>query len=370
METLEPRALFAADLAGQIDRVSLPSNVVEGQTAKGSIVVGVTNRGDTVSRSARSIVVSVVARDTDGAEVTLGSGNVRVASLAAGQRPRFVSIPLRISAGLQAGEYTVVVTVDPGNTLADDNTANNELTGPTLTIDEANADVVAGGTTVLTGEVKARSTSFATATVRNDGNVKATFVPRIEVIAKLGADERILATTDARRVSIAPGRTQKVGAVQFKLPSDWTSGDVTISVRVTPIQTLPNDDEANNIADVATVTVVNNPEPDGPLAGLGLDSTLRFRRIVDDTSGFERYEEGEFVDSQGRLGEYELTRVPGADEADFVLRYKGRVVLATVLIYRDNNESLNGKTLEFGVTRAASNGYIDLWYRDTYFAYR
>lgn len=374
MENLESRTHFAldaggVDLGGQIDRFALPPALVAGQASRGSVTVGVTNLGDTVSRSARPVVVTVTAQDAGGAEVVLGSGNVRVASLAAGQRPRFVSIPLRIPPSLQSGEYTLKVTIDPGDTLDDANRDNNTLVATDFTVEEPAADIVAGGKTVLSGQVRSRSNSFVTATVRNDGNINATFVPKIEVIAELNGDERVLATSTARRVTIAKGRTGTVGAIQYKLPSDWTEGNVTISVRVTPVQALPSDDEANNVAELTTVTIVKNPEPEGPLAGLGLDSTLRFFWTAGNSSGGRKYEEGNFVDSQGRSGTYELTRFAGEDDADFVLRYQGRVVLATVLTYRDNSEPLGGRTLEFGVSRGASNGYIDLFYRDVYFAY-
>jgi hypothetical protein len=177
---------------------TVPTTLVAGTLASGSVQVIVTNRaGSTATLPAGAAVgVQVVARPvgaTDASQdvvINRTAVNVGVGTLAPG-KAKLVNVPLQFPATLPPGQYVLVAKVDPANAVAESDETNNEaaLANATVTVSSPFSDLAL---TVNSGTVLPAGTVIA------DG---ATTVPLKFDIANTG------------NVAIAPGQTASLTVV-------------------------------------------------------------------------------------------------------------------------------------------------------------
>lgn len=132
IEQLEARAYFAADLSATVSFASPASHLVKPGQAFGVSVV-VTNTGDAAANGSLATTLSVRATSDGALPIPEGTLNKNI-HLAPGAHVA-LKIKTKIPVGFAPGTYFAVANVDPGNTFAESNTANNlAVSAGTLTV--------------------------------------------------------------------------------------------------------------------------------------------------------------------------------------------------------------------------------------------
>lgn len=370
IESLETRTFLAADLAVDITASRLPSDLINGAAVQSSVSAKVRNFGDPISRSALPVLLTASLRNDAGELTTIGSASVRVAGLSPGDSARNVTLRVTVPASLASGDYTLVITADPNQTQPDNDRTNNTATGNIVRVTDLRNDLIVTGTTNLDGTVEPGASGFVFVTLRNDGNKPLKSEVTVQVLLTSNGTTRTATTVSGIRINLGANRETRIRLINYSIPLSAPLGPTGVDIRVTPQFALPGDTLANNTAPLADLTLATLAAPTGALARLGLSDTLTFVRTDRDTDFGIYREEGTFKDSQGRTGKYRMYRPnPGDDKyAILQLTLRGREILDTELDFFNRDATLGSQKLTFGVSRSVSDGYIDLFRRDVFFA--
>jgi hypothetical protein len=319
VESLESRALLAADLTGSFVSLKGPTSAIAGEQIKGAAVVKVANSDATKLGKSDKVSVQVVLRPQGGGnDILVGAATNQSLNGIAGTKTKNVTVKLDSkNVTVPAGTYSVVAIVDSGNAVAESDESNNEVVASgALTVDPSTADVgVTAVTTNFDSKAKAKS---AQVTLANTGNQKVKGKVDIQVVAISNGTETVLGTLANQNVTLNPGKTLKK-TVKLTTPA---AGTYSIVARITPSIAPADTNSANNSFTGADVTVAgtntgggNNNGGGGQqgvdyFAQLGVGSTLTFTKTGDlPGNGIVPgaiMETGTFVDNNGRTGTYQL----------------------------------------------------------------
>jgi hypothetical protein len=240
----------------------LPSAIIAGNAAAGSVQLKVTNLGNIDGSPAEKVDIAVVAHPMGGgSDIPLKTLlNQSVAKIKAGTGVKPFTVPLVFSGTLSAATYQIVVTTTADGPGVDTSSTNNSFTAAdTVTVAPAFVDLsIPLTTTTLSGSVLGGTSGPASISVKNLGNIQSTGYT-VEVFATtngtIAGGDTPIGTTNSATAKIAAGATVKV-PVTITLPAVVSSTPYTLVARVT----LAGDTNAgNNTTAMGTVTATPTP---------------------------------------------------------------------------------------------------------------
>lgn len=261
-DTLEPRRLLAVDLSAAVVSDTIPSTLVSGVSRTGGVTVSLRNLDTALApRNSRpfNVVVQLVPSGQSSGTVIGSLRNTSIARLSSASPALVVRVPVAIPASTPAGTYSLVVTADPENRLAEPTTtqANNRVTVPGgLVIGSAFSSLQIASVEATFPSVEPGSPGRAKLTLRNDGNLPTG--GRIDVRffgVRQGTTERFAMgeVLDLPVRTLAPGRSAMVANnVPLVVPSEEVSDKGTeIAIDVVAEVVSRNLTGANTRADVS-----------------------------------------------------------------------------------------------------------------------
>jgi hypothetical protein len=234
----------------------LATSFIQGAVVNGSISVTVTNDGS-VATPAGKAVVSVFLRPAGGGEDVNITPKPFALGAINGGASLVAKVPVAVPANIAAGDFTVVVKVDPADGLAETDETDNELVTPiALAVDTAFVDlvptinpksVIPTGTT--SGDGKGFLLSLA---IKNNGNVAVVAGKLITVTIKAHrtSDDAIFDVATISKVKVGglkAGATAPL-VTNFILPPGIPTGDYKFDVAIDTTGAVTESDEGNNTA--------------------------------------------------------------------------------------------------------------------------
>ena len=354
IESLESRQLLAADLGVSITSTTLPDSLVVGAKSKPSqAVIAVNNAGDAIVKSTKgNVTVTVGLKDASDVITPLGTKTVKASALAK-TGSAAAKVKLIAPDSLAEGNYTLVASVDGGEVVVEDNTANNAADGKSVAVETANGDLLVTGVTSFSTTAAAGDEGTITVSVQNLGNVQAKGTGVLEVTSTINGTPTVIATVEKVKLNVKVGAT--VNLKPIKITVAGTAGvnaDATIGATLTT--TVLNDDVGNNAAVAGLVTVT--PPPPSPFDASNLGSEIAFKTTQSGGNSIAGFETGNWTDSNGRTGTYYITR--GVASNGLCTLQSGVPVATLVFSFNDGSMKLGGKSLLFGVDQSAATGSV------------
>ncbi|MBI1372646.1 MAG: LEPR-XLL domain-containing protein [Phycisphaera sp.] len=263
------------DLQNEVAGASrnLTDMVVAGTPKRAAIFVRIGNSASSTSRAPRAAYIPVIAcarpvdATDDSQDVMLNLQPVYVnASKFAPGRSGFVKVPIVFPPGLDEGDYTIVVKVDPDNTLQDTDETNTEsmLEGMVISVDDPFVDLQADITSAVnlpSSVVSGDGTRLRVPVlITNHGNVPTYRAQRVNVtvtaVAVSGGATQVVGTFNSVPVgNFAPGRG-RVYNFDVTLPPGVVDGTYKLQVHVDYDNLLDEPDEENNIDTTSQMVAV------------------------------------------------------------------------------------------------------------------
>jgi hypothetical protein len=367
IESLESRTFLAADLSVAIETTTLPDALVVGAKAKAATAsLLVSNAGDAVDKTTKgNFAVSVGLRDANGVVTSIGTANVKASALSKGT-PAKAKVKLAPPATLAEGNYTLVASVDGGTVIMEDGaTTNNAVAGKSVSVEQANADLMVAATTSFSGSVGAGSSGTVNVAVTNAGNVATKATGTLQVTSTVNGVPTVLATFEKIKISAKPGATVNLKPVTVKA-QNLGEANVQATIGVNLTSTALNDNPADNIAPVATITVT--PPPPSPLSAIGIGEQMTFKTTQSQNFNGTGFETGTWTDSNGRTGTFYITAGLASDGTCSLTDANNTPLAGLKFTFNNGKTKLGGKTFTFGVDSGAATGNVIVAGQTVYFA--
>ena len=254
-----------ADLTGTLVSDTLPPALVSNAPINAGVTVRVANQGNVLLPANQQVTIVVVAHNVDTLQNTVlaASSPLSVASLKPGAASQF-TVPIKNGAGLPAGNYILETQINPVQTLAESNTANNVVTqnasGQQCTILSAGPFKNLAGTFGTSGlpALKAAGTALSgkvNVIVTNFGNVALPAGQQIQLqlVARpaAGADVQLVLSPPLSVTALAPGNSKSF-TLSVSLPAGLSAGSYTLRASIVLVQPLLESDTTDNIVTLNT----------------------------------------------------------------------------------------------------------------------
>ena len=251
------------DLVAEVQGAKLPSPTTAGGGATLTLPVSVSNVGNVSLPAGQAVSIAVLARPGSGGEdTTVAVFEKQSLSALQPDAAKRLSLKLKVPAGLESGEYTLVAVVDAGDAVAERDEANNEAASPGFELVKGSVDLsVAVGTETLPPAVVLGAGAGGKVAVRvgNTGDVKLARGQRIDASVMLeplaGGEAVALARVARFSVSgLAPGKTKTLNAT-VRIPKTTPEAVYRLVVRVDEAGAVAEENEDNNTAIGPELTV-------------------------------------------------------------------------------------------------------------------
>ena len=258
IESLESRRLLSADLSAQfVGRLPdvLPA---EGKT---QVTVRITNVGDAPTKGTANIqLIASADANLDAADVLLATANKKL-----NVKPgKATTVKLRVPApkSLASGDYVLFAQVS-GQATATDSRAENNIAASPAAVHVQNAFVDLAAQKVGVPQPSANGTEKVSVQVGNLGNVTARGAVAVSwylsTDTALDGNDILIAST-AKRVKIAPGKSQLLSAPAI-LGTNVPLGEYHLLALIAPAPALGDTNASNNLAVAPTTVRVVQPPP-------------------------------------------------------------------------------------------------------------
>lgn len=264
------------DLSATVTESKVPTAVVEGKAAKGTVKVTLVHEGDvSLLGKMPKIDINVVARPVDAVDssedVVIGTvKGANIAGLGVGTNSRSVTAKVALPASLAAGQYNIVAVIDTTNQLAETDETNNEgVLANAFAIAPAFEDLeLSSATHTLASTVLGGDAGRGSVVITNRGNVDAVGAVDVIFVAKRdGEPDVTLGQVTGVKLKLKPGAASKPIAVPLLVPGSLIDGATyAVHAFIAPATDIVGDVSENNtlgpVGDPVTVT-----QPDYDLAG-------------------------------------------------------------------------------------------------------
>jgi hypothetical protein len=257
IESLEPRALFAADLSAQVLAV-VPPAAIGGEKVKAGAVVTVTNIGDETARGKTPIEIFLsLDHALDDADTLLLTSQAKLKLRAT--KSKAIKLKFRTFPILPDGEYHLIARINNDGAIPEASASNNigvDINNH-LQLETPKQDLSAAFNFVPGASRLGKSVKILV-DVGNIGNLpvkgKVTFAIAASTDTTLDPVGTPLATATAKlKVPINDVATFKL---KFKIPSGFTAGTYSLVGIVDSTNVVAETDETNNpFPGFSTITI-------------------------------------------------------------------------------------------------------------------
>lgn len=254
------------DLKTTLVTTSFPPAVVRGQSAAGTVTVGVQNLSNSILPPAERANITVWMRPANAtssaSDMVIGTAaSVSVASLGQGATRSF-AVPATIPAGASAGDYILVAAVTTSPTLSEADTSNNVTTGSAITVAAPFTDVaIVSAKNSFPTPTPSGSGANGTVVLKNMGNQNVQANITIDFFATpsdighafgIGAQQFL--------VTLMPGQSTVPLSLALTMtpPITGLPSGVYQLIALIDTQTFSDANGADNQLDAGTVTVAQN----------------------------------------------------------------------------------------------------------------
>ncbi|NLF29673.1 MAG: LEPR-XLL domain-containing protein [Planctomycetes bacterium] len=267
LETLEPRVLLsgAPDLTAALVDPRIPAATVSGDGTPIVLPVVVANDGDAALDRRQRIDLAVVARPLGGGD------DVAVRTfeglLVGGLRPgagKRLMCKVTLPAGMETGQYVLVVRVDSGGAVAESDETNNEAASAAIGVTRGEVDLVGQAVrctlppALVAGAGARGAAQFV---VANDGNIAVARGRRADIALVLrpdggGEDIPLRTLTGVPLGGLRAGAGRRLTAV-VQIPASVTAGQYDLVALIDAADDVPDErHEDNNDAVLADAIAV------------------------------------------------------------------------------------------------------------------
>ncbi|MBS0195186.1 MAG: hypothetical protein JSR77_00350 [Planctomycetes bacterium] len=249
----------ALDLSGTIRSSRISSNIVAGTATKSTLSYSIHNAGNQQFESRSSAHVRAYLRpvgvDDSSQDIPVSDlKRENLSSLTPG-KSRSRELKISIPAGVNPGEYTLVLSFDDSDSLHESDEHNNAVhLEDTIRIAAPTVDLSASRA-LMTGSLASGRGARAEAFVTNSGNVKAKGQATITFVLRTEQGQDTVIGTVTRKIEIKAGKISSLGKVTLRLPAGLAAGNYTLVAIVSPASSLNDATPDNNSVIVGPVQI-------------------------------------------------------------------------------------------------------------------
>ncbi len=249
----------AVDLSGSIRSSKISSNIVAGTATKSTLGYSIHNAGNQQFESRSSAHVRAYLRpvgvDDSSQDIPVSDlKRENLSSLTPG-KSRSRELKISIPAGVNPGEYTLVLSFDDSDSLHESDEHNNDVhLEDTIRIAPPTVDLSASRAS-MTGSLTSGRGARAEAFVTNTGNVKAKGQATVTFVLRTEQGQDTVIGTVTKKIEIKSGKISSLGKVTLRLPAGLAAGNYTLVAIVTPASSLNDATPDNNSVIVGPVQI-------------------------------------------------------------------------------------------------------------------